>query len=235
MRWVKHMTASHNDEKLADLISRFGHAGYGVWWLVVEIVASVLESGKEPKVTYPVSKWSHLLSVRGSHVSQTLLKLELTHLVTVVRRADDITVTIPNLLKYRDEYNRKSGQTPECVRSKTTTDADIQQTQTTTEEKPRQLPSFPSASEYPETAAAIRAKDPACDDLFVRRLAATVIQAALSDDRIPPAELDKITDAIIADAVKESFATFNGKKGHGTGLLLARVPQIVRNWCKEPG
>lgn len=112
------MTSSHDDEKLADLISRFGHAGYGVWWLVVEIVASVLETGKEPEVTYPVSKWSHLLSVRGSHVVSTLVKLEVTHLVTVVRHDDDITVRIPNLLKYRDEYSRKSGQGPESVRSK---------------------------------------------------------------------------------------------------------------------
>ena len=96
------------------------------------------------------------------------------------------------------------------------------------------LPRLPSTSEYPETAAAIRAKDPACDDLFVRRLTTVVLQSALSDDSIPPGEVEKITDQIIADAVKESFATFNGKKNHGTGLLLTRVPQIVRNWCKEP-
>lgn len=117
MRWVKHMTASHDDEKLADLIDRYGHAGYGLWWLVVEIVGARLEGG-EPEVTYPVSKWSHLLSVRGSHVSQTLSKLAVTHLVTVVRHDDDITVKIPNLLKYRDEYSRKSGHDPDSVRTK---------------------------------------------------------------------------------------------------------------------
>jgi hypothetical protein len=93
---------------------------------------------------------------------------------------------------------------------------------------------LPSVSEFPETSAAIRSRDPACDDIFVTRLVATTIQAALSDPTIPPAEVSKITDAIVADAVKESFQTFSGKKTHGTGLLLSRVPQIVKNWCKEP-
>ncbi len=122
MKWVKHMTASHDDEKLADLITRYGHAGYGVWWLVVEIVAARVESGDKAEVTYPVSKWSHLLSVRGSHVRQCLLKLEVTHLVTLEWNDTDITVRIPNVLKYRDEYSRKSGQTPDKLRSKNRTE-----------------------------------------------------------------------------------------------------------------
>ncbi len=109
------MTASHDDEKLSDLIHRYGHAGYGTWWLVVEIVAARLESDGEPEVTYSVSKWSHLLSLRGSHVVKVLMTLVVTHLVTVVRLGDDITVRIPNLLKYRDEYTRKSGQSPDSV------------------------------------------------------------------------------------------------------------------------
>ena len=112
------MTATANDEKIADLIARYGHAGYGAWWLVVEAVAAKLEGGGKPEVTYPLTKWSHLLSVRGSHVRHCLLKLEVTHLVTVEWSGSDITVRIPNLLKYRDEWSRKSGATPEKLLSK---------------------------------------------------------------------------------------------------------------------
>ena len=118
MRWLKHMTATPQDEKISRLIAEYGHAGYGVWWLVLEIVARGLEGSREPSVTYPISTWAHLLFIRGSHVVQTLVKLQLTHLVTLERTGDDITVTIPNLLKYRDEYSRKSGQTPDSVRTK---------------------------------------------------------------------------------------------------------------------
>lgn len=118
MRWLKHMTATPQDEKISRLIAEYGHAGYGVWWLVLEIVARGLEGSREPSVTYPISTWAHLLFIRGSHVVQTLVKLQLTYLVTLERSGDDITVTIPNLLKYRDEYSRKSGHYQDSVRTK---------------------------------------------------------------------------------------------------------------------
>jgi hypothetical protein len=119
MRWVKHMTQTCQDEKISRLISEYGHAGYGLWWMVVETVASRLEKGStNPSVTYPVSKWAHLLSLRGSLVRSSLSKLEVTHLVTVEWTGSEITVTIPNLLKYRDEYQRKSGHSPDSVPDK---------------------------------------------------------------------------------------------------------------------
>ncbi len=118
MRWLKHLTAAREDEKIAQLITKYGHAGYGLWWLVCEVVAQQLE-GDNPEVTYPVTTWSHLLSVRGSHVRHCLSKLAVTGLVTVEWIGTDIKVRIPNLLKYRDEYSRKSGHSPDTVRSKT--------------------------------------------------------------------------------------------------------------------
>lgn len=133
------MTASHDDEKLADLITRYGHAGYGVWWLVVEIVAARVESDGKAEVTYPVSKWSHLLSVRGSLVRHCLSKLEVTHLVTVEWTDSDITVRIPNLLKYRDEYSRKSGHTPDIVRTKEQIQKQIQNIPPTPSAEPDQI------------------------------------------------------------------------------------------------
>jgi hypothetical protein len=130
MRWIKHLTAASEDEKIAHLIAEYGHAGYGLWWLVCEAVARQLE-GDNPEVTYPLTKWSHLLSLRGSHVMSRLVTLQVTGLVTVERHGYDVTVRIPNLLKYRDEYSRKSGQTPESVRSKR--QKQIQNTQTDAE------------------------------------------------------------------------------------------------------
>ena len=92
-----------------------------------------------------------------------------------------------------------------------------------------------SQSEWPITAAEIRKHDSACDDFFVLKLVQATVQACISDDKIPPGEVEKITDDLIADAVRESFEKYTGRNGHGTGLLLTRVPQIVKNWAKEPG
>ncbi|MFH1604501.1 MAG: hypothetical protein ABIH03_11405, partial [Pseudomonadota bacterium] len=98
---MKHLTATRSDEKIARLFSAHGWAGYGFWWGVLEVVAAKVEHGSKPSVTYPISTWANLLSLRGSHVSHWLSKLAVTTLVTVEWNGSDITVTIPNLLKYR--------------------------------------------------------------------------------------------------------------------------------------
>jgi hypothetical protein len=130
MRWLKHMTSSWDDEKLARLVGAGGMQGlahYGLYWRINEIIASQME-GKSPScsVCYPVSVWSRLLVTRGSLVFSTLSTLAVTHLVTVERDGDDIRVTNRNLLKYRDEYSRKSGHTPDKVAPDTDTDTDTE-------------------------------------------------------------------------------------------------------------
>ena len=87
MKWLKHMTASWDDEKLASLVGRGGMEGlaqYGLYWRVNEIIASQMD-GKNPScsVRYPVTRWSLLLSLRGSLVFSALSTLAATYLVTV--------------------------------------------------------------------------------------------------------------------------------------------------------
>jgi hypothetical protein len=152
MKWFKHIAASWDDEGLAKLIGKGGMEGlarYGLWWRVVEIVASQLgPKGTNPSVCYPVTRWSLLLSLRGSLVFSTLSTLVVTGGVTVERDGDNIRVTIPNLLKYRDEYSKKSGHDPESVGAKNRTDGDGEEeeeekTIALSDEKPRSEPTLP--------------------------------------------------------------------------------------------
>ncbi len=116
MKWLKHMTCTWDDEKVARLVRAGGVEGmtaYGVWWRVLEIVASQMDGKSEIcSVTYDVTRWSLLLSLRGSHVRHWLEKLVVSGLVTAEWMDTEVTVTIPKLLKYRDEYSQKSRQTP---------------------------------------------------------------------------------------------------------------------------
>ncbi len=95
-------------------------ARYGLYWMVQEIIAEQME-GKDPScsVCYPISVWSHLLVTRGSLVFSTLSTLAVTGVVTVERDGNDIRVTNRKLLKYRDEYARKSGHTPDKLPART--------------------------------------------------------------------------------------------------------------------
>jgi hypothetical protein len=56
--------------------------------------------------------------------------------VTVEWSGSDITVTIPNLLKYRDEWSRKSKVTPESLRSKEQIHSTDTETNAETDPKP---------------------------------------------------------------------------------------------------
>jgi len=91
----------------------------------------------------------------------------------------------------------------------------------------RSLPAALAQTEWPLTTAAIAAHDPAVDQIFVLRLAQTAAQALIS-----AGDLEPFDDEDLADAVKESYEKYSGRRAHGVGLLLNRVPQILRNWGK---
>ncbi len=126
MKWFKHMTASSDDEKIADLINGGGVEGlamYGAYWRIAEIIAAQME-GKTPtcSVSYPVWKWTQLLFTRKSHLCSVLTRLKKTGLLVVEGDPtcdSHVVCKMPNLLKYRDEYSKKSGHTPDNIPTRT--------------------------------------------------------------------------------------------------------------------
>lgn len=119
MRWFKHMAHSADDEKLSDFLCECGLEGYGFWWRLLEIISSHMEKGSDKcSVTYPLTMWSRLLYSHHHKVGKYLGKLEVRGMVRLMYVEGKIEVSIPNLLKYRDEYSKKSGQKKDNVRSK---------------------------------------------------------------------------------------------------------------------
>ena len=73
---------------------------------------------------------------------------------------------------------------------------------------------------FPKTDAAVRSHDAGISAGFVQRLAHETLDAAKRAGVIA-------NDAMIAQAVEESYQTYTGKRAHGSGLLLHRVPEII--------
>ena len=152
------MSDARDDERLSALIGEGGTHGlamYGLYWRVNEIIAKQMK-GEQPdcRVKYSVTRWSQLLSVRGSHLRHLLDHLSKYGLLTVEWDGADIQVTNRNLLKYRDEYSRKVGQHPDNVPPHA-------QTHTEAEGKNKPLPFVASHNGLPksapvDTAAAVR-------------------------------------------------------------------------------
>jgi hypothetical protein len=146
MRWLKHMTATWDDERIARLVDEGGDKGlalYGAYWRILEIVASKMD-GPDPSCScqYSVTRWSVLMSVRGSLLRHYLGHLVKCDLLSVEWIGTDVRVTIPKLLKYRDEYSRKSGHAAEKVPPRTDTDTEAE----VEEKKKRSKPSAKGAS-----------------------------------------------------------------------------------------
>ena len=117
MRWFKHLTGARHNEKMARLKSKHGMAGVGLFWSVVEIVGGVLDAKNHPQptVSYPVSKWAAELQLHAPNVRKQLSAIASEGLLEMSSNGSEIRLTIPNLLKYRDEYQQKSGHAPDDV------------------------------------------------------------------------------------------------------------------------
>lgn len=145
MRWFKHLTRAHLDESVTPLLASMGPEGYGLYWLLCEVVAESMDASDRCSLKHPEAEWARQLYVARPRVVRVMLALQKAGLVTfqetVEERTKYITVTIRTLLKYRDEYSSKtkknrdnvpivSGQTPDSVptltraRSETETEAE---------------------------------------------------------------------------------------------------------------
>lgn len=110
MRWFKHMTASADDEKLSRLRDAFGLEGYGFWWNVVEIIAARTDENKQPSVTFSAKKWGRSLGISAKKFRTLAEFCAAIDLFFTATAADEITVSIPNIVKYRDEYSERKAR-----------------------------------------------------------------------------------------------------------------------------
>lgn len=122
MRWFKHMTDASDDEFLVQLESEFGLEGYARWWKLLEAVASHMDGTKRTSAAYPWSKWCLILRAKREKLGRFLEHLANQHRINLKQTGDILEISVPKLLKFRDEYSRKSGHSPDKVAPDTETD-----------------------------------------------------------------------------------------------------------------
>ena len=116
------MVHSNRDEKLARLRDEFGLEGYGLYWLILETIAEQMDETDKSFVEFSPKMWRKFTEISRKKLEKFLTFSEKIGLFSVKISSDLIKVDCPNLLKYRDEYTKrkkkKSGQTPDNVRTK---------------------------------------------------------------------------------------------------------------------
>ena len=162
MRWFKHLSIASEDEKLAEILDTHGAEGYGVYWLIVEKIAFLMDGTDRTVARYSVKKWSKFCG-KSPKVFRKFLEsfqeLSLFNVEISENNSDFLEIDCPTLLKFRDEYTKKSGVTPDKLPKKSRV-TPYQETETETEteieieieiEKKKTNPKKPPAIEKPES------------------------------------------------------------------------------------
>lgn len=125
MRWLKHLTNARNSEDLVIVRNEFGMAGIGRWWTLCEVVG---EKSKNDcfELTLTVAQWCSELSTNRQQLIRFLAALEELRLCSWVADRSLIRVAMPKLAKFRDEYARKSGHTPDKVAPESEPESDTE-------------------------------------------------------------------------------------------------------------
>lgn len=115
MKWFKHDTDARESEKMMPLIQEFGLLGYARWFILLEIIAEKMDKTDRCHVRYPSLKWGKLLQLKQKKL-EIFLELCENSLETKIERSGlFIKISVPNLLKKRDEYSKKSRYSPKNV------------------------------------------------------------------------------------------------------------------------
>ena len=114
MRWIKHLAVAHDDSKINVLRQKLGPAGYGAYWLVLERIACQM-NGPNPSTSLSdsIKGWARYIGCYTSFVVKLCECCSSVGLMYHKCTEDVLNIDCPNLLKYKDEYLRKSGATPE--------------------------------------------------------------------------------------------------------------------------
>jgi len=119
MRWFKHVTTAAQDQKIMAVIQESGVEGYGIYFMLLEIVGRQLDKKNEVSLKYSAKLWANSLYISAQKVRRNfklfaekdLIKLE----VSQIKNQFFYRVEIPNLLKYRDEFTRRGEKSPESL------------------------------------------------------------------------------------------------------------------------
>ena len=115
MKWFKHTTDASDDEFLAEVEDIFGLDGYARWWKLLEAVARQMDKSDRCAASYSWQKWQTILRGKRNKLETFLFHCQNKRKIKLKQNGNILEIEIPNLVKYRDEYSKKSGQSKKNV------------------------------------------------------------------------------------------------------------------------
>jgi len=100
MKWFKHMTQAHVDDKLVAVRAEFGLWGYGGYWLIVEMAAEQMkDTAPDACLTRTVADLSTLFGCKSNKLLIFLERLENIQAISHERSGNVLKIKVPKLLQ----------------------------------------------------------------------------------------------------------------------------------------
>jgi hypothetical protein len=113
MRWFKHLADASDDEFILSLEARFGLDGYARWWKLLEAIAARMKpTDTSATASLPRSEWLRILKCKRKQLDTFLESIGNERRIILSETGNILQIECPKLLKFRDEYARKSGHSP---------------------------------------------------------------------------------------------------------------------------
>lgn len=129
MRWFKHISNSQNDETISELMDEFGAEGYGVWWIILERIAQLIDETDRCFARFSLKVWATSARVSVKKFQNIIEFLEKKQVFNLKLENKILTIECPKLLKYRDEWTERkakvANKTPDKLPSESRESPDI--------------------------------------------------------------------------------------------------------------
>lgn len=113
MRWFKHYADASDDSFVEGLEDKFGLEGYARWWKMLEIIARSMDKTDGCSASHSWVKWQSFLKGKRNKLETFLEHCQNENKITFKLNGNILEIKCPNLLKLKDEYNSKSGHSPD--------------------------------------------------------------------------------------------------------------------------
>ena len=107
MKWFRHFTNAHRDDKLVWLRSKYGIKGIGQYWILLEAVAEQMKGEHlSPEATFTKNQLASLLGVKQNQLTSLLVDYDNKLGINSQCYDNIIKISIPKLLIIKDNYHK---------------------------------------------------------------------------------------------------------------------------------
>jgi len=113
MKWFKHETSAVKNEKIQSLMDDHGIAGYGIYFILVELCAEKVDQRLNPEINIKWPFIEYLTHSRRSTIRRVLDSCATAGLLVWESNDQQMVCRIPKLLKRLDNWTKRSVVTSE--------------------------------------------------------------------------------------------------------------------------